>query len=171
MVSPKRLRRLRRYALPWLLALSACSPSPAPAPPEHARPLPELTFEGYHGPALTLPGSLRGRVVLIHFWADWCPLCLNELDAGKALAQRYRSEGLEIVAVNLGQTPQEVAGLLERLNLNYPVLFDRESESARRYGVLSLPTSYLIDREGRLQRRLVGAMSPDQLEQLVRELL
>jgi thiol-disulfide isomerase/thioredoxin len=120
---------------------------------------------------MAVPSSLRGRVVLIHFWADWCPLCLQELEGSKGLAQRYRQAGLEILAINLKQAPEEVSDWIERLKPTYPVLFDRQGEVARHFGVTGLPTSYLIDRQGRLGRRMVGEMAPNQLEKLVKEML
>ena len=135
------------------------------------RPVPDLTLTGPGGESVPFPASVPGRVLLIHFWADWCPLCIDELRNSKSLAERYRQQGLRVVAINLEQTPEQVGELLGRLDLNYPVLFDREGLAARRYGVTGLPTSYLVDRERRLHRRIVGAMAPPQLERLVQEML
>lgn len=163
---------LRPLFLPVLLLclLAAACGSSFPSL-ERGKPVPDVTLPGMSGESVTLPAALRGQVVLIHFWADWCPLCIEELQGSSALARRYRQAGLSVVAVNLEQTPQQVTALLERLDLGYPVLFDRQGEAARRYGVSGLPMSYLIDREGRLQRRIVGAMSSWELEQLVKQML
>lgn len=120
---------------------------------------------------MAMPSSLRGKVVLIHFWADWCPSCLKELEGSKRLVERYRSEGLVILAINLKQSPQEIADWVERLALNYPVLFDRDGRLAGRFGVTGLPTGYLIDRQGRLRQRILGEMQPTQWEQLVEKML
>jgi peroxiredoxin len=138
---------------------------------EIGEPVTEISLAGADGERMAVPSSLRGRVVLIHFWADWCPLCLQELEGSKELVQRYRQAGLEILAINLEQTPEEVADWIERLKPTYPVLFDRQGKAARQFGVSGLPTSYLIDREGRLRRRMVGEMAPSQLEPLVKEML
>jgi peroxiredoxin len=133
--------------------------------------MPDFSLPDAAGGRQTVPSDLRGRVVLIHFWADWCSSCLKELEGSKGLIQRYRSEGLEILAINLKQHPQEIADWLERLALNYSVLLDRDGAVAAAFGVNGLPSSYLIDRQGRLQRRIIGEMPPDQLAQLVKEML
>ncbi|MGD8912055.1 MAG: TlpA disulfide reductase family protein [Candidatus Thiodiazotropha sp.] len=133
--------------------------------------MPDFSLPDAAGGRLTVPSALRGRVVLIHFWADWCSSCLKELEQSKGLIQRYRSEGLQILAINLKQRPQEIADWLERLGLNYPVLLDRDGAVAEAFGVIGLPSSYLIDSQGRLQRRIIGEMAPDQLEQLVKQML
>lgn len=130
-------------------------------------PVPDISLPGADGVPMSVPGARRGQVLLIHFWADWCPLCIEELHNSRKLAERYRQKGLYILAINLQQAPEQVDDLLGRLDLNYPVLFDREGMAGRRFGVTGLPMSYLIDREGRLHRRIVGAMAPQQLEGLL----
>jgi peroxiredoxin len=161
--------------LRWLFYLLCCLATvgcgPAKTPLEIGEPVADISLAGIDGKMMTIPSSLRGRVVLIHFWADWCPLCLKELEGSKQLAQRYRQSGLAILAINLEQSPKEVSDWIERLRPTYPVLFDRHGEAARQFGVSGLPSSYLIDREGRLRRRMVGEMTPSQLEQLVKEML
>jgi thiol-disulfide isomerase/thioredoxin len=110
-------------------------------------------------------------VALIHFWADWCAACLKELERSKGLVERHGPEGLTILAINIKQRPQTLTHWLERLALNYPVLFDGDGRMAAAFGVTALPSSYLIDRLGRLQRRIIGEMQPDQWEQLVKQML
>lgn len=133
--------------------------------------MPGFSLPDTLGGRMSVPTALRGRVVLIHFWADWCPACLKELEGSKRLVEHYRPEGLEVLAINLKQSPHEIAHWLEKLVLNYPVLFDGDGSLAAAFGVSALPSSYLIDRQGRLQRRIIGEMAPDQLEQLVKEML
>jgi peroxiredoxin len=129
--------------------------------------MPVFSLTDAAGDRISVPSALHGRVVLIHFWADWCAACLKELEGSKGLVERYQSRDLEILAINMKQRPQEVASWLERLALNYPVLFDGDGRMAAAFGVTALPSSYLIDRQGRLHRRMIGEMQPDQLEQLV----
>jgi peroxiredoxin len=133
--------------------------------------VPDFSLLNAQGGQIAVPSALRGKVVLIHFWADWCSYCLKELEGSKRLIQRYRSEGLEILAINLKQSPQETSHWIERLALNYPVLFDGNGRVATTFGVTGLPTSYLIDRQGRLQRRIIGEMRTDQLQTLVEQML
>jgi peroxiredoxin len=145
-----------------------CERAPRPLPIGES--IPAFSLPDAVGDPMSIPTALKGRVVLIHFWADWCPACLKELAASKGLVERYSFEQLEILAINLKQQPHAVAHWLERLALNYPVLFDGDGSMAAVFGVSALPSSYLIDREGRLQRRIIGEMPPDQLEQLVKQM-
>ena len=154
------------YPLPvrWFFYLFCCLTAagcgPATTPLEIGQPVADITLSKSDGMRVSIPSSLRGRVVLIHFWDDWCPLCLRELEGSKQLAQDYRQAGLEVLAINLEQAPEEVSDWQGRLQPTYPVLFDRQGEAARQFGVTSLPSSYLIDREGRLHRRMIGEMAP-----------
>lgn len=161
----------RRWLLCLLCCLAITGCGPAKTPLEVGEPVADISLAGINGKMMTIPSSLRGRVVLVHFWADWCPLCLKELEGSKQLAQHYRQSGLAILAINLDQSPEEVTDWIERLKPTYPVLFDRHGEAARQFGVSGLPSSYLLDRQGRLRRRMVGEMAQDQLEQLVKEML
>jgi peroxiredoxin len=132
--------------------------------------IPAFSLPDAAGKKMGIPTAHKGKVVLIHFWADWCPACLKELRGSKGLVDRYGSEALTILAVNLKQRPQTVSHWLERMGLNYPVLFDGDGAMAAAFGVKALPSSYLIDRQGRLHRRIIGEMPPDQLEQLVKQM-
>lgn len=123
------------------------------------------------GDMLALPASQRGRWLLIHFWADWCSPCLQELRASEPVYQRYSDQGLTIVAVNIQQPREQVARVADKLGISYPVLLDTSGEVARRYGVNGLPTSYLVDRSGLLHARLLGGVSGVRLEQILRGLL
>ncbi|MEW8027063.1 MAG: TlpA disulfide reductase family protein [Candidatus Thiodiazotropha sp.] len=164
------------YRLPsiWLFCLICCLAigcSRSQKPLQIGESIPDISLPDVEGRRMAMPSSLRGKVVLIHFWADWCPSCLKELEGSKRLVERYRSEGLVILAINLKQSPQEIADWVERLALNYPVLFDRDGRLAGRFGVTGLPTGYLIDRQGRLRQRILGEMQPTQWEQLVEKML
>ncbi len=110
-------------------------------------------------------------MVLIHFWADWCALCRDELLGSELLYRRYRDQGLEVLAINLQQPRETVRSYLAGLDISYPVLLDSSGEMARRYGVSALPLVYLLDRQGRLYTRILGGASPDQLEQIIKRLL
>ena len=123
------------------------------------------------GDSLALPGSQRGRWLLIHFWADWCSPCLQELQASESVYRRYYDQGLMIVAVNIQQPREQVARVAGKLGISYPVLLDISGEVARRYGVNGLPASYLVDRSGLLHARLLGGVSGERLEQILVGLL
>lgn len=93
----------------------------------------------------------RGKVVLINFWATWCPPCIREMPAMQRLYDRYRAQGLEIVAISLDQgNPDAVRVFVGKLNLSFPIVLDPEHEVKQAFQVRALPTSYLVDRQGRV---------------------
>ena len=101
--------------------------------------------------------TVRGRVVLVNFWATWCPPCLAEMPSLEALYQTYRDRGLKVLAVSSDtQGAQIVLPFVTQNHLSFPVLLDPSGEVTRLYGVASLPTTYVLDREGRLVTVVVG---------------
>lgn len=163
-----------------LYAASPRAPAPVPArpPPPAAlppaarqeRPLaPDFTLERLDGSRVTL-SALRGKVVVIDFWATWCPPCRAEMPWLVDMAKRLESRGVVFVAIDEddppGQVPlvrqfaQEVPGL-ER----FAVLGNPDIET--QYGVRSLPTLFVVDREGRIAERFVGQAEEETVLQAV----
>jgi peroxiredoxin len=104
----------------------------------------------------------RGRVVLLNFWATWCPPCRAELPALQALHRSLAAEGLSVLAVSVDAGPGDaVARFAAGRGLDFPVLLDPGEEVARRYGVGAYPTSVVIDRRGRIVHRAPGAYAWD----------
>ena len=118
--------------------------------------------------------TLAGKVVLLNFWATWCAPCRTEMPGMERLSQQYRDRGLAIVAVSIDEGGEKrIAKFVRRQNLSYPILLDPQSEIAERYEVNGLPSSYLIDGEGRLIGRLEGSREWDSPEaiSLIEQLL
>ena len=134
---------------------------------------PELVLRTLAGEPVRL-SDLRGKVVLVNFWATWCIPCRTEMPAIEALYQRYRAQGLEVLAVNLDRlSTTGVEAFLKEVKVTFPIVLDPDWSAARTYGVLGLPTSYLIDRAGNVVVREVGERDwADELSQAaVRRLL
>jgi peroxiredoxin len=85
--------------------------------------------------------------------------------------QAYRSKGLVILALNVRQDRDTATAFIEKLNISYPALLDSEGEVAREYGVIGLPTTFVIDREGRLHTRIIGESTAELFAQIVDELI
>ncbi len=100
--------------------------------------------------------SFRGRLVVLNFWATWCPPCRLEMPAMERLYREFRGKGLEVVAVNFMESAERVRAFAEEQNLTYPMLLDGRADIAERYGVRRLPVTMLIGREGELLARSVG---------------
>lgn len=101
-------------------------------------------------------GSFRGRLVVLNFWATWCPPCRLEMPAMERLYQEFRGKGLEVVAVNFMESPESVRAFAEEQKLTYPMLLDRQAGIAERYGVMRLPETVLIGRKGEVIAKTIG---------------
>ncbi|EXI67665.1 MAG: Thiol-disulfide oxidoreductase ResA [Candidatus Accumulibacter adjunctus] len=120
---------------------------------------------------LSFPGELRGRPVVIRFWADWCRFCADEMRAIDGVWQRHRQQGLVVLAINAGQSRQEVESFIRRIGVGYPVLLDDQAAISRRYGVVGLPTTYFVAGDGRIRGKLLGEADAATFERLASELL
>jgi len=114
---------------------------------------------------LTLEGEtmrlseLRGKRVVLNFWATWCPPCRSEMPAFERAYQRYQDRGLIIVAVNEAEDPTAVAAFRNELGLTFPILLDSRMEVGEQYRVRFLPTTYFIAPDGTIIERVEGGMS------------
>ncbi len=119
------------------------------------RPAPALQALDMQGKTWTL-SELRGRAVLLNFWATWCPPCRAEMPSLQQLAEIYGPEQLLVLAVNVGEGPRRIAQYLQASGLNLTVLLDPKSEISKAWGASVLPTTVLIDAEGRPRLRVRG---------------
>ncbi|MBI3129208.1 MAG: TlpA family protein disulfide reductase [Candidatus Tectomicrobia bacterium] len=93
----------------------------------------------------------RGRVVLLNFWATWCPPCVREMPAMERLYAEFKDRGLDIVAISVDQGKiDEVRGFAEKLKLTFPIVLDPAHDVKNTYQIRALPTTYVVDREGRI---------------------
>lgn len=119
---------------------------------------PALAFRTLDGRLMTLDG-LRGKVVLVTFWATSCPACIKEMPDLVRTYQAYRGRGLEMVAVAMSyDSPAYVRGYVEANRLPFPVALDEGGMLARSLEVRLTPTTFLIDRSGRIVSRTVGLL-------------
>jgi thiol-disulfide isomerase/thioredoxin len=100
--------------------------------------------------------GLRGHVVLLNFWATWCLDCRQEMPALETLHRRFRARGLAVVGVNAREGLTVVQGYARELGLTFPLVLDADGAVMIRYGVIGLPTTFLIGRNGRAVALAVG---------------
>ncbi len=123
---------------------------------ERGRPAPDFVLPALDGSRMGLK-ALRGKVVFLNFWATWCLPCRHEMPAMEKLYGRFKGADFEIVAISIDSKGKEaVASFVKELKLTYPILLDRDMAVMRRFGVLGLPTTYLIDRKGNIAETAVG---------------
>jgi peroxiredoxin len=123
------------------------------------------------GAPVRFPEDFAGEVVAVRFWADWCPFCKSEMRALEPVYQRLKGEGLRILAVNVGQSRATAAAFVRELELSYGVALDEASQTARRYGVVGLPTTFFVDRNGHVRGKILGESDPATFEQMLTGLL
>lgn len=100
-----------------------------------------------------------GKVVLVNFWASWCPPCIYEMPAFTRLKQRMKDQPFEVLAINVGEKKYKVRRFAKLINFNLPVLLDTTQDTFNTWGVRTLPTSFLIDANGNVRYRVRG--NPD----------
>ncbi len=111
---------------------------------------PEFSLEAIGGGNRTLQ-DYKGKVVLLNFWATWCPPCLREMPALQKLYNRYRAKGFDLVAISVDQgRKDEVQKFINENKLTFPVILDPIHTAKGSYKVRALPTNYLLDRQGRV---------------------
>lgn len=116
---------------------------------------PDLQLQTLGGETVAL-SDLRGQVVILNFWATWCPACRTEMPALDQVYRTYRDQGLQVIAVNVQEDPAGTGAFVQELGLVLPVLVDRDGSVSTRYRVTSLPTTYIIDRDGVIREVTVG---------------
>lgn len=108
----------------------------------------------------------RGKVVLLNFWATWCPPCVREMPSMERLQNSFDAEDFEVIAVNQMEDIDDVFAFTGQLSLapTFVILFDSKSEVSQQYAVRGLPTTYLIDKKGYIRYRAVGGREFDHVE-------
>ncbi|MEN8167880.1 MAG: TlpA disulfide reductase family protein [Pseudomonadota bacterium] len=133
--------------------------------------VPGFTLEQLESGSLRFPDDLQGKLVAIRFWADWCPFCKTEMQDIEPVYRKYRERDLVILAINVRQDPKTAARFIRKLDISYDVLLDRQGEVARRYGVIGLPTTFIVDPSGKLHTKILGESTPELFEKIIEDLL
>ena len=102
---------------------------------------------------------------MLNFWATWCSPCREEMPALEARFQRYRDQGLVVLAIDFDEPLEEVRAFRDEFGLTFPVLMDPGAIIQQLYRVRGYPTSYFVDRSGTIQVQHIGVMSEDQLDE------
>ncbi|MDF1763894.1 MAG: TlpA disulfide reductase family protein [Oleibacter sp.] len=112
----------------------------------------------------------KNQVVYLDFWASWCAPCRRSLPMINELRKELHSQGFEVLAVNLDESPDMGLSFVEPLNLTYPLLYDGFGKTPNSYQVRAMPTSFLIDHTGQVRSMHVG-FSPDTIESVRQDVL
>jgi peroxiredoxin len=108
------------------------------------------------GQAVSL-ADLQGRVVLVTFWASWCAECRPEMPLFERLHQDFAAQGLAVLGINFREGSQRIEQYARELGLTFPLVLDPQGDISRAYGVIGLPTTFLVGRDGRPVTLAIGA--------------
>ncbi|MGK5095477.1 TlpA disulfide reductase family protein [Deltaproteobacteria bacterium TL4] len=151
-----------RLLIPVLIYfLTSCTP-PQRGVKEGER-VPELAVIDLQGTAIKL-AKAEGKVALLSFWINGCSSCVEEMGHLERVHQKYQSQGLEVWGINIGGDVESVEAFAQKLHLSFPMLMDSLQITAEKYQVNAVPTVLLLDRQGRLKRKITGAFSLRMLE-------
>lgn len=171
---------LPRLAALLCVALTACKPgdkeellvkSDERYLPMVGKPSPPLQFKALDGREVDLE-KLKGKVVLLDFWATWCPPCLEEIPHVRDAYERYNKEGLEIVGISFDADKQRLEDVVKRENLKWPQYFDgggQETAPGKTFGILHWPSMWLLDRNGVIRFISAGAGMDRKITALLKE--
>lgn len=126
-------------------------------------PAPSFTGTSLEGETIEL-ADLRGQVVVVDFWATWCPPCVEKLPEMVAMAEEYADEGVQFLGVSADKSESDLRRFLDRNRVNFPIIFEGASPILNTYGVSAIPTVVVIDREGNTIHRSHGTGVRDAIE-------
>ena len=127
-------------------------PAPEPIPPVVVK-----TMDG----KTTNTGAMAGKVVLLNFWATWCPPCKSEMPSIEAMYKKLKGYDFDIMAVSVAEKPQTVIDFIKEYKYTYPVFLDETGAASAPFAGRGIPTTFILDKQGRAIAGLVGARSYD----------
>lgn len=122
---------------------------------------PDFQLQTVDGQTIKL-SSLRGKKVILNFWATWCPPCKLEVPEIEKFYTQNKAQGIEVIAVDLTNTEKhqsDVPAFIKAYGITYPVLLDTKAEIANLYQAYSIPTTYILDSQGVVRQKVTGPMT------------
>ncbi len=157
--------------LPLLLLCCSLGTAEAAAVPG---PAPDFTLKSLSGKNLKL-SEMAGNVVLINFWASWCGPCREEMPLLNRLHNKYRPLGFTVLGVNVEEQSDMARGFLKDFPVDFPILLDNKNQVSKLYQVVAMPTTVVVDRDGKMRFLHKGYKNGDEkkyrdmVKQLIRE--
>jgi peroxiredoxin len=129
-------------------------------------PFPEVVLTDIDGNRFRL-SEHRGNVIVLNFWATWCPPCVEEMPSLQKLHERLGDKGLEVVAVSVDESPEDIEAFSEQHGLSFTILHDRQSEVSHSLQTFKYPETYVVDSRGNLAEKIIGPrdwIAPKQIQ-------
>ncbi len=116
---------------------------------------PDFILKDMNGKAISF-SAFRGKVILLNFWATWCPSCIAEMPSFNKAYQQMKGRGLEVIAVSTDRSLNDAKNFSDKKGLSFTILLDETRNVTKQYKVFSLPTTFLIDRHGIIVEKFYG---------------
>ena len=164
------LRSLLLLFLSFILlgGLYGCSKGPVVKIGERA---PDIRLSALDGTKVSIPGDLKGEVVVMLFWAEGCSYCEKDMPNIEAAYKDLKDQGLEFVAVQVGGSPDTSVRMLEQNGITFSMLHDPRSIVRKKFGIKAVPTMFFLDSQGRITEKILGGLNPRMLREIVLEKL
>lgn len=153
-----------------ILALLGWGLLKAQAGPREEGPAPDFTLSTFDGEEITL-SELRGQVVVINFWASWCPPCREEAPYLESTWRKYRDQGVVLLGVDYVDTEVEALAYIEEFDITYPNGPDIGTGISQAYRIQGVPETFFVAKDGSLRGVKVGPLSPPELAERIETLL
>jgi cytochrome c biogenesis protein CcmG, thiol:disulfide interchange protein DsbE len=127
------------------------------AAPALGETVPNFTLRNDDGKVVAL-GDYRGQVVVLNFWATWCPPCIEEMPSLNRLAEHYEGKGLVVIGLSVDEDADAYSEFLASNQIKFLTLRDAARNTSDRYGTRRFPETYIINREGRRARKVIGSL-------------
>ncbi|HSP21696.1 MAG TPA: redoxin domain-containing protein [Planococcus sp. (in: firmicutes)] len=142
--------------------------APESSAPAEGQAAPDFELTSLDGEAVRL-SDYRGKKVILNFWATWCPPCKAEMPHMQKFYEANKDKGIEVLAVNLtsiDKGEESVHAFVEEFGLTFPIPMDRDGTLGPQYQAVTIPTTYIIDTEGIIQKKIVGPMDEAMMQKL-----
>jgi peroxiredoxin len=132
---------------------------------------PAFVLTDTNGKTIKFPEDMKGKVVAVRFWADWCKSCAREMPEIEKVYLKHKDKGLVVLAVNIGQEKAAVEKFVNDIRISYPGLIDPGAVVTKRYGVSGVPMTVIVDRSGNIRQKILGETGEVAFEEIVIEQL
>ncbi len=135
-------------------------------------PAPDFTLKDINGNPVKL-SDYKGKLVFVNFWATWCPPCRAEIPSFVELIEKYGDQGFTILGISVDKPAdlEKIPAFMDKMKMNYPVLI-ASTEVVQAYGgISSIPTTFVINKEGNVLGRIVGSRSREMFESIIKKYL